>query len=513
MRRLRHLAASADGFALVLALGMTVVLSMTVVTVIASTTANARQSNVSKGRVDAYSLAEAGLNNALAVLNNPNTNALQQSALPSTEAGASQKVYTDGTAKWWGVLTNSNWVLHGVGLVRNPTGPGSPALRREVTASVDVIVAPTQPLNTRQWDWIMNKATGSPCDMTVADGTVTGNAATILTRLYVYGNLCLGTSQGGRAFVNAGPLMVKGRLSINDGASAVGSSGSPINEIHIGQGCQYLTSPLHNPCQQGAGGSGKDNVWASLIDNTVPDITAPTADWDYWYSNSKPGPRRACTTTTGTPPSFDNDTTRNYSVYNGSTTAFDLTPGSSYSCSVKDAYNNLLGKLDWNSSTKLLTIYGTVFIDGAAKIANGALNQYDGQGTIYLSGTFYMSNGSRLCAVASGTDCDFANWNPNIEMIGLIANGNGVQLQAGLGIHLYNAQFQGALYATNNIRLEGTTRTHGPLVGWKIELGYNVSTSSAAANGFPLVTTVPVGLPGAPTSRTLALPPRSFAGG
>jgi hypothetical protein len=515
MKRLRKLIAREEGFALVLALGLTVLLSMTVVTVIESSMSNSRQSNVSMGRIGASSLAEAGINNALAVLTHPNTNALQQSALPSTEADASQKSYPDGTAKWWGILTGSNWILHGVGLVRNPSGPGAPDLRRESTATVDVILAPTQPMTTKLWDYLMNTGTGSPCDMTIADGSHTGNPATIVSRLYVYGNLCLGTSDGGIGLVKDSPLMVKGKLSVNSPSSAVGSSGAPINEMHIGQGCTYLTQALHNPCQVGAGGSPafKDNIWATVVDTVVPDITAPTPDWNSSYTNAKPGPMQACTTTSGSPPAWDNNTTRDYSVYNASATAFDLTPASSYSCTVTDAYSNVLGKLDWNGSTKVLTIVGTVFIDGAAKVTNGALNQYTGQGTIYLSGTFYMSDGTRLCAAVSGTECDFAAWNPNTKLLGIVANGNGVQLASGLGIHLYNAQFQGALYATNTIRLEGTTRTHGPIIARRIDIGYNVSTSSAAANGFPLVTTVPTGLPGAPTTRTLVLPPRSFTGG
>ncbi len=40
----------------------------------------------------------------------------------------------------------------------------------------------------------------------------------------------------------------------------------------------------------------------------------------------------------------------------------------------------------------MLTVAGTIFIDGSAKFSNGALNQYNGQATIYLSGTFLFVN-------------------------------------------------------------------------------------------------------------------------
>src|SRR3954452_12557860 len=68
MRLFQRLKTEQRGFALVLALGVTVVLSMTVVTVIESTTASQRTAVQSKNRVSAYSLAEAGINNASSIL-------------------------------------------------------------------------------------------------------------------------------------------------------------------------------------------------------------------------------------------------------------------------------------------------------------------------------------------------------------------------------------------------------------------------------------------------------------
>ena len=68
MRRLSRLLGEERGFPLVLALAVTFVLSMTVVTVIESATSNSRSSDRSKGRVSAYSLAEAGINNAASIL-------------------------------------------------------------------------------------------------------------------------------------------------------------------------------------------------------------------------------------------------------------------------------------------------------------------------------------------------------------------------------------------------------------------------------------------------------------
>src|SRR6185436_6727249 len=110
-------------------------------------------------------------------------------------------------------------------------------------------------------------------------------------------------------------------------------------------------------------------------------------------------------------PVFENESsnpTRNNSV----ATAFNLTPASSYTC------RNANGELSWNATTHTLTVAGTIFIDGSAYIQNGAVNSYNGQATLYLSGTFFMKN-SKLCAGlnAGGTSCDTTNWNPNTEML------------------------------------------------------------------------------------------------
>src|ERR671934_2349202 len=68
MKTLRRLHTDERGFALVIALAVTVVFSMTVVTIIEAATANSRSSDNSKNRISAYTLAEAGIANANAIL-------------------------------------------------------------------------------------------------------------------------------------------------------------------------------------------------------------------------------------------------------------------------------------------------------------------------------------------------------------------------------------------------------------------------------------------------------------
>ncbi len=126
-------------------------------------------------------------------------------------------------------------------------------------------------------------------------------------------------------------------------------------------------------------------------------IPEPTADFAKWYENGIPGPSQSCTTVSGSPPTFDNNyPTRDNSV----STDFELTPASSYTCRVGPA-GNASGELSWNAATKVLTVKGTIFIDGSAKITNGSLNSYNGQGALYLSGTFYDEQRRPSCAEAS----------------------------------------------------------------------------------------------------------------
>ena len=158
--------------------------------------------------------------------------------------------------------------------------------------------------------------------------------------------------------------------------------------------------------------------------------------------------------------------------------------------------------MSWNATTKTLTVYGTMFIDGSVKLTNGFLNSYNGQATIYVSGTVYMNN-TKLCGGVSGSTCDFASWNPNTEMLTFVAGGSGGLKGTGNGILMDNgSQFQGGLFSSYAVRFVNNSRSDGPIVGSTMIFDNNVSNDS-----FPTVTTVPVGMPG--TGRLRAAEPAS----
>ena len=119
-----------------MALGILFVLTISLGTVLYVTSASARHAEHSNAGQKAYALAEAGVNNSLAVLtaNYPGTVAFPGN--PSLLTPARTTSYDTGTARWSGTLAGPSstpppapwkweWRLTSTGTVQNPTGPGA----------------------------------------------------------------------------------------------------------------------------------------------------------------------------------------------------------------------------------------------------------------------------------------------------------------------------------------------------------------------------------------------------
>lgn len=563
---------SQSGSALVMSVGVLAVLTIAGTTMVAYTSSNARSGSYSKQNELSFSLSETGLNNAMAVLANPTNNALASNLLPQTEATASSQTYEGGTAKWYGTLDRSTamWTITAIGLHNNPTGAGVAQVRRKLVAKVPVIPTNTQPNNNPAWNYIYARATGSPCDVTLSNN-LSGQS-----RFYVAGNLCLSNNVD----ITSESLIVRGNLDLANNAD-VGTTGAR-TETHVGGNCRYGGGSWTTPnC---GGNQDSRRIFSKLMPSgnvgvnatNVPLIPEPEADWPAWYDNAAPGPAQSCTSTSGTPPAFDN----NYPNRNNSLGTFELSAASSYSCRVgpgahttlagamnasqttlnvasatgfptttfrirvDDEYmnvtggfgttawtvtrgvngstaathvtsqtlswddSNAAGMIIWNSTTKTLTVKGTMFIDGSASLTNGTLNKYDGQATLYLSGVLYINNSTKLCGGVSGSDCAFAAWNPNNELLTIVTNGSGGGAGTGNGISVdNNAQFQGGLFATYDVAFSNNARSDGPIVGRTVKFSNNVQNDQ-----FPTITTVPAGMPGNPEIYAQPNPPQMFAG-
>ena len=566
MKRLKN----QNGIALVMSLGILAVFSIVGTTTLVYTTSNSRSGGLSKENELAFSLAEAGLNNAMAVLSLPTNNALDSDLLPSTEATAQSSPYEGGTAKWYGTLDRAQamWTITALGLYDNPTGTGLAQVRRRLVAKVPVIPTNTQNNNNPAWNYIYSRATGSTCDVTLSNN-LSGQS-----RLYVAGNLCLNNNVD----ITSESLIVRGNLDLGNNAD-VGTTSSRV-ETYVGGNCRYGGGTWATPC---TGDQDSRFIFSKLmpggtvgVNNTAPLVPEPTSDLPAWYEDAIPGPAQPCASSSGTPPTFDN----NYPTRNNSVSTFELTPASSYSCRVGPGANTTVtgavdatqttlsvasavgfpsttfkariddevmsvtggfgtttwtvtrgvsgttaeshvasqtvtwddagtpGMILWNATTKTLTLRGTIFIDGSVSITNGFLNKYDGQSTLYLSGIFYINNSSKLCGGASGTDCAFSTWNPNNELLTVVADGQGGIAGTGNGILVdNNAQFQGGLFATYDVAFANNARSDGPIVGRTIKFSNNVQNDQ-----FPTISSVPAGMPGNPVVYAQPNPPQLFAG-
>ena len=571
MMRLGKLLRREEGSALLIAMGAMTVFAIVGTTLTYYTTRNAASASYSKQGSRAFSLAEAGLANAFAVLNLPTNNALDPDVLPSSENAAMSAQYDGGTARWWGVLNRASavWTISAVGLETNPTGPGPARVRRKLSANVPVVPTYTQPLNNPVWNYLYSGRTGNACDQTLPNN-ISG-----ASRMYVAGNLCL--SQNVQLAQSV--VIVHGNLDVeNNAAVGANTNMSTRVETYVGGNCRYAGGAWAT-C---TGNQDARHVYSKLSDGSTvavnhnpPTVPAPTADYQTWYENAIPGPAQSCTTSSGTPPTFDN----NYPARDGSvSTAFDLTPSSSYICRVGPGMSTTLassmtaaqtsltvalasgfptsqfkiriddevmtvtggygttnwtvtrgasgttaashasgqtviredatpsGELSWNATTKTLTVKGTIFIDGSAKVSNASVNTYNGQATLYLSGTFRQTGS--LCGSVSGGTCSYATWNPNTELLTIVANGNGGQVNPGDSILVdNNYAIQAGLFATNAVEFGNNVSVGGPVVGSNIVLSNNLMTYN-----FPVITTVPVGMPSNPAVYAQPKSPELFAG-
>ena len=490
-----------SGFSLVFTLLTMLVTTVTLTAAIQYTTSNSRSSVRSKADQIAYSLAEAGLANGAAVLSKPSNNALDPNVLPSSEPDENNPAhanyiseYEGGTVKWWGVLTGHQWIMHGVGYVEDPTGK-TQVVRREATSTIKIQPSLKQELNSNAWNFMFAKETANACDVTL------DNSVSVDTSLFIMGDLCFNNSS---AVVKApAPDITNiyvGQHIQFGGSGSVGTAANKINQAQVGLGCRIGTSGAWTtPCSS----STRVNA-LTILDGTLPG-EGPTADFDFWYLNAKPGPMQACSTTSGTVPAFEGSPAGGR---NNNAGTINLTPNSSYSCRYYDIPPNdtdLLGELSWNNTTKKLTVRGAIYIDGSAVVSNNSVNEYDGLATLYLSGTFRIDGNAQLCGGVASNNCDFTAWDPNTDNLGIIADGND---GSGNSIVMANqSRLQGSLYATYAVDLGSFAVYDGPMVAGTFKLANNIVTHE-----FPTITLVPVGWPGNPTVYAEPQPPSNYSG-
>jgi hypothetical protein len=551
------------GIALVMALGIMLVLTIVLTSVIFLTASSARDAQRSNASQKAYALAQAGVNNALAVLNAnyPGTQTYPGDSTLLTTAGCPcTSTYPTGTVLWSGSLVaapagsfwNWEWDLTATGSVTNPTGPTASPVTRKATAVVPIVIPTISSIDP----------TSSSLDWVYAHHDVTfGQSLTVKSPVFAGNNLNLTSSAKISELIPASintvarqnKVAVVGNLSLASNQNQIGhveTSTGTLAEIHVHGTCSTKQNGTpHSPC------GGTDPVWGDVNDSADPTniVTAPeftccipessaapvnvpahlpaagatTSIMGFWYENASLGPRHLCATSTGTPPRFDTPASVGPDAADGSlnqsaTAAgqpFDLTGASSYSCTSA----NGLGILSWNAGTKRLTIKGQVFIDGSVTSSSTGAT-YTGQGALIISGTFLMTNQTLLCVAldSSGNNCklDYP-WDPNVAGMFIMAGGlfttdrslqNTNAYPTGTGIEIFKGQFQGGLLAANNVDASVTgSVVQGPMVS-----AYgDVSAGQSGFLSFPAIAFPSSGTDGftGPLPLPQLLPPRQFGGG
>jgi hypothetical protein len=452
--RIRRHLVTEDGISLVMAIGIMGVLSMVGAATLFYVSANSRSAEYSNADNRAFAIAEAGVAEGLAVIadaSDPNQPGLLSS--PKTVAmddgqvtySGAQSTDTDG---------NTVWTVTATSRVDNPTGPSGSDVTRTVTQRVRVrgLVTGAAP---QLWDRVFHNRT---------DKCLNIDTIEVRSSVTSRGDLCL--SNGGRVLENdtdtgSTTVLVGDDVFVSASNSSVGTSSEPVGKVAVADSCRYLSNAAHRPCVPA------DEVHATTVSTDPGVLVKPQVDMAYWYENAKPGPNHNCTNGFF-PGGFDND-----GVMNGSHSGTgEITPAnSSYSCTVVEG-GEVVGEISWDHLTHVLTISGTIFIDGDIRFDDdGALVNYQGRAIIYAGDDLEFDE--RVCAGGDGTwDCrtDMSNWNPEENLLILLSNGWSEYDQGG---SLAPAAFQGIVYAQDFCLMHQDVYVSGPMICEEVRIQEN----------------------------------------
>ncbi|WP_411277379.1 hypothetical protein, partial [Gaiella sp.] len=386
--------ADETGVALVIALGMMMVLAISTAAIATLVTSNQKAFSRDQDENRALNLTEAGVNYGLSrltqtITNDPGT-AIGWTFPSNAASGGRISFTTDGGAgTWWAEKTAAQtYTIHAQAL--SPNG----AVLRNVSVRTQADTTYTTTLPSLAWANGLFVASPSGC------ATIAGSA-TVTMSLWIASDLCLSGSNSVEEPSATGDKKVKvyvgGKLTTN-GSAKIGTSTRKIISATIVGGCNGGTNAS---CSNAAVSKVNADAYGSSTSTVTkpqvyPDATYASANW------STP----SCSTGSFT---FDNDTTRNSSV--GDTNIFG---GSNYTCTVYSAAGVTVGSLAWNATSRVLTVSGTVFIDGNLKTTGGTAI-YSGSGTIFFNGSVQTNGNGTLCApgqtiASSGKACD-GTWN------------------------------------------------------------------------------------------------------
>jgi hypothetical protein len=261
--------------------------------------------------------------------------------------------------------------------------------------------------------------------------------------------------------------------------NGIGTSGTNVQQANITGSCTYNGGGTHSTC------TSADHVYAGTITKPAagsnPALSMPEVDFTYWWKNAKPGPKHFCTNPNpGLPTNFfDNDAGSTNAPNDSITLNGEMTPTTSdYTCQVVEN-GTLMGELSWNHTTHVLTISGTVFIDGNFRFDDdGQVVHYQGRASLMSGGNDEIDE--LVCAGGSGTtlatSClatGMQNWDLSQNYMVLMSMKDNEYDQGGTTCvgsppNCYSghlpAGFQGVMYSIADCMIHQEFQDSGPVI-------------------------------------------------
>jgi Tfp pilus assembly protein PilX len=463
VRRRLQLIRDERGIALVMAVGSLFVLAIIATTVLELSSASNRSTRHSDATQKALSVAEAAMNEGVAAL----------AANPGTFTGSATTVsgYTAATASYSGAQSGNIWEITGTATV--PSGNYGVSVVRTVRQKVQA--SGSGLTGNEAWDYVFSNNPGC---------TYYQNNVVISAPIYTKGDLCLKNS----ARLVGTKVDAYRHIQIENENETDGKVGYPFSDasdpaVRTNLGCRLGSSGGVNlACTDST-----YKIWRSSFSNSVPSHTKPPFEPSK-RSTAQLGPLSACTTSSGTVPSFS------------STSEIDLTPSSaSYTCR-KIVAGDVVGELSWDHATDVLTIEGAIWFDGKLMLQGTQQSSYNGIASIYFNQQINIKNSAQLCAIPG---CPTTGWDPNSERLTLVTASPSIpafEVQD-------DAKVQGLAFAVGGFKIQGQATFHGPVVADVIE---------ALNNGFPAawppLTSLDDSMPQNPTTPAVTLVGGSWRG-
>ncbi len=459
--RLRALALEENGVALVLALAVAASFAISTTAIASYMVSNESAAGRSRETMRALSVAEAGLNNALSVLSQQDPSGTQ--AVGST-LGSTSFTLDGGSGTYSATKTGAlEWTVSSSGV--SPNG----SVTRNLELKVAATTTTTGTTASAVYGWGFYVASTSGC-------TSSSGNSTLQISVWVANNLCLSGNQViSEPGTGSGTLSVYigGRLTAS-GNARIGSASQRIASFTAVGGCNFNGNVI---CSN----SAQSKVYANAYSSTPSTLTKPTVDPAGVYASGNWN-APVCSVGTFT---FDNNATRNASL--GTVALLQNLARPTFDCTVfNPSGTNVVGRLAWDASARLLTIDGTIFIDGGLSFSGNEQVRYQGFGTIYANGSVSSSGNTAVCgppSTPSGSTCT-GTWNPSTGALQIVAlNGWAMSGNSEMGI---------IAYVVGHYTGSGNAVVTGPVI-----------TDTASLSGNAEFTPVPTPPPGAPGAATV----------